>query len=59
MRTEALIFDMDGTMIDSMPFHKASWIDFAALPGHRRLALGREAVASLSMRVTSVKLVPP
>jgi beta-phosphoglucomutase-like phosphatase (HAD superfamily) len=59
MRTEALIFDMDGTMIDSMPLHKASWIDFAALPGHRRLALGREAVASLLTRVTSVKLVPP
>jgi beta-phosphoglucomutase-like phosphatase (HAD superfamily) len=25
----ALIFDMDGTMIDSMPAHKTSWIEFA------------------------------
>jgi beta-phosphoglucomutase-like phosphatase (HAD superfamily) len=33
MKTAALIFDMDGTMIDSMPFHRGSWIDFAALHG--------------------------
>lgn len=28
-RTEALIFDMDGTMIDSMPWHARSWVEFA------------------------------
>ena len=33
MKTAALIFDMDGTMIDSMPFHRTSWISFAALHG--------------------------
>jgi beta-phosphoglucomutase-like phosphatase (HAD superfamily) len=33
MKTAALIFDMDGTMIDSMPFHRDSWIAFAALHG--------------------------
>jgi beta-phosphoglucomutase-like phosphatase (HAD superfamily) len=33
MQVQALIFDMDGTMIDSMPFHRKSWIDFAALHG--------------------------
>ena len=26
---EALIFDMDGTMIDSMPWHARSWVEFA------------------------------
>jgi beta-phosphoglucomutase-like phosphatase (HAD superfamily) len=26
--TEALIFDMDGTMIDSMPWHAKSWLEF-------------------------------
>lgn len=32
-RTRAFIFDMDGTMIDSMPHHRDSWIDFAAAHG--------------------------
>jgi beta-phosphoglucomutase-like phosphatase (HAD superfamily) len=30
---QALIFDMDGTMIDSMPHHRDSWLDFAAHHG--------------------------
>ncbi|MBK5205578.1 MAG: HAD family phosphatase [Polaromonas sp.] len=29
LKTEALIFDMDGTMIDSMPCHQKSWIEFS------------------------------
>lgn len=29
----ALIFDMDGTMIDSMPSHQQSWIEFARRHG--------------------------
>ena len=29
METRALIFDMDGTMIDSMPSHGQSWVTFA------------------------------
>lgn len=28
MKTGALIFDMDGTMIESMPFHARSWTEF-------------------------------
>ena len=30
---EALIFDMDGTMINSMPTHAQSWVDFAQRHG--------------------------
>ena len=30
---EALIFDMDGTMIDSMPWHARSWVEFVARHG--------------------------
>jgi len=33
METRALIFDMDGTMIDSMPSHGQSWITFARQHG--------------------------
>ncbi len=29
MNVEALIFDLDGTMIDSMPWHARSWLRFA------------------------------
>ncbi len=31
MKTTALIFDMDGTMIDSMPWHQKSWVEFCKL----------------------------
>jgi len=30
---QALIFDMDGTMIDSMPWHARSWVEFARRHG--------------------------
>ena len=33
MRVEALIFDMDGTMIDSMPAHARAWVAFAQRHG--------------------------
>ena len=33
MKVEALIFDMDGTMIDSMPWHAQSWIAFTQRHG--------------------------
>lgn len=32
-KTEALIFDMDGTMIDSMPWHAKAWSEFARRHG--------------------------
>ena len=31
MKVEALIFDMDGTMIDSMPWHAQTWVEFSRL----------------------------
>jgi beta-phosphoglucomutase-like phosphatase (HAD superfamily) len=33
MSTAALIFDMDGTMIDSMPWHAKSWLEFTRRHG--------------------------
>jgi beta-phosphoglucomutase-like phosphatase (HAD superfamily) len=33
MRVQGLIFDMDGTMIDSMPYHAQSWVAFAQQHG--------------------------
>ena len=33
MSTRAFIFDMDGTMIDSMPSHAESWLVFAKMQG--------------------------
>ncbi|SEF30402.1 HAD family phosphatase [Variovorax sp. NFACC27] len=32
-KVEAFIFDMDGTMIDSMPWHARSWVEFVARHG--------------------------
>lgn len=39
---EALIFDMDDAMIDSMPWHACTWVEFS----RRRLRQGRCGVAS-------------
>ncbi|MEP6824919.1 MAG: HAD family phosphatase [Ramlibacter sp.] len=33
MQVSALIFDMDGTMVDSMPWHARSWVEFARRHG--------------------------
>ena len=33
MKTAAFIFDMDGTMIDSMPWHAKSWVEFTRRHG--------------------------
>ena len=32
-KVEALIFDMDGTMVDSMPWHARAWAEFARRRG--------------------------
>lgn len=46
MRVQGLIFDMDGTMIDSMPYHAQSWVAFAQ---HHGIAID---VAELLRRTT-------
>lgn len=50
MRVEALIFDMDGTMVDSMPWHAQAWVEFARrrgttmdVPDFMRRTTGRNA----------------
>jgi beta-phosphoglucomutase-like phosphatase (HAD superfamily) len=32
-RTDALIFDMDGTMVDSMPWHAKAWVEYGVRHG--------------------------
>jgi beta-phosphoglucomutase-like phosphatase (HAD superfamily) len=50
VKTAALIFDMDGTMIDSMPFHAKAWVEFGLrrgleidIPDFMRRTTGRTA----------------
>ena len=33
LKTEALIFDMDGTMVDSMPWHAKAWVEYGRRKG--------------------------
>ncbi len=63
MKTAALIFDMDGTMIDSMPFHAKSWVEFTRrhgveldLPELMRRTTGRTGVEC--MRVLFERDIP-
>jgi beta-phosphoglucomutase-like phosphatase (HAD superfamily) len=49
---EALIFDMDGTMIDSMPWHAKSWVEFMRLHG---LTMGVDEVLRRTTGRTGVE----
>ena len=51
MQTHALIFDMDGTMVDSMPWHAQAWVEYARrrgmsldVPDLMRRTTGRTAI---------------
>ncbi|MEY4756358.1 MAG: hypothetical protein RJA34_1256 [Pseudomonadota bacterium] len=55
IHTEGLIFDMDGTMIDSMPHHANSWVEFTRrhgiridLPDLMRRTTGRTGIECMS-----------
>jgi len=54
MKTSALIFDMDGTMIDSMPYHAKSWGEFCRLNG---LDMAIEEVLRLTTGRTGTEAV--
>jgi beta-phosphoglucomutase-like phosphatase (HAD superfamily) len=50
LTTQALIFDMDGTMVDSMPWHAKAWVEFGRrngvaidVPDFMRRTTGRTA----------------
>ncbi|WP_077001338.1 HAD family phosphatase [Variovorax sp. KK3] len=50
LRTEAFIFDMDGTMVDSMPWHAKAWVEYGRrkglsidIPDFMRRTTGRTA----------------
>ena len=51
VQTHALIFDMDGTMVDSMPWHAQAWVEYARrrgmsldVPDLMRRTTGRTAI---------------
>ncbi|MFM2036670.1 MAG: hypothetical protein RL459_1935 [Pseudomonadota bacterium] len=55
IHTEGLIFDMDGTMIDSMPHHANSWVEFTRrhsiridIPDLMRRTTGRTGIECIS-----------
>ena len=48
----ALIFDMDGTMVDSMPWHARTWVDFTRL---HRLDLALDDVMRRTTGLTGVE----
>lgn len=49
---QALIFDMDGTMIDSMPWHAKSWVEFARRHG---LTMSAEEILARTTGRTGVE----
>ncbi len=52
MPVQALIFDMDGTMVDSMPWHAQSWVTFTQRHG---LAIGVDEVMRRTTGLTGVE----
>ncbi len=63
-KAQALIFDMDGTMVDSMPWHAKAWIEYgrrkAAVAHGYKIAVGTAGDRhNIAFTMSQLKMDPP